>query len=65
MSPGETVEGKPVSAHGLSPNGSTILADEEYLGKPPSDGKIVTILFAGGPAKTLVNHAVEPSWNLW
>lgn len=52
-----------VTPGGLSLDGKTVLIDYGGFANPPSAGTIETIPFAGGPAKVLVKHANEPSWN--
>jgi hypothetical protein len=58
-----TVHGQIAQAAGISSDGSTLLLDAGSFEQPPSHGRIVTMPFAGGPAKVLVAHASQASWN--
>jgi hypothetical protein len=58
-----TVKGQDVVGGGLSQDGKTVLVDFGGFMNPSFDGTIEAIPFAGGPAKVLVKHAAEPSWN--
>jgi hypothetical protein len=53
-----------VTPGGLSLDGKTVLIDFGGFENPPGAGTVETIPFAGGPAKVLVKHAGDPSWNL-
>jgi hypothetical protein len=58
-----TVHGQMVQGAGISGDGSTLLVDAGSFEQPSSRGRIVTVPFAGGPAKVLVAHASQASWN--
>jgi hypothetical protein len=58
-----TVRGQPVTAAGLSRDGSTVLIDEKSFEGPPSGGRVAQIPFAGGRPKVLVAHGAQASWN--
>lgn len=50
-------------AAGISRSGATLLIDEGFLEGPPSADRVATVPFAGGPAKVLVAHGGQASWN--
>jgi len=52
-----------LQAAGISQDGTTLLVDEDSFEGPPSMGRVVTIPFDGGPARVLVAHAGQASWN--
>jgi hypothetical protein len=52
-----------VQAGGISSDGGTLLVDVGSFEQPPSHGRIETVPFAGGPAKVLVAHGSQASWN--
>lgn len=58
-----TIHGQAVIGAGISSDGSTLLLDQGAFMAPPSHGRIVTAPFAGGPAKVLVAHGAQASWN--
>jgi hypothetical protein len=58
-----TVHGQMVQGAGISSDGRTLLIDAGSFEQPPSHGRVVTIPFAGGPAKVLVAHGSQASWN--
>jgi len=58
-----TIHGQAVIGAGISSDGSTLLLDQGAFMQPPSHGRIVTVPFAGGPAKVLVAHGSQASWN--
>jgi hypothetical protein len=57
------VHGQTVQAGGISSDGSTLLVDVGSFEQPSSHGRIETVPFAGGPAKVLVAHGSQASWN--
>jgi WD40 repeat protein len=58
-----TVHRQTVQAAGISSDGSTLLVDAGSFEQPASSGRIVIVPFGGGPAKVLVAHGSEGSWN--
>ncbi len=57
------VHGRSVQGAGISSDGSTLLIDEDAFEQAPSNGRVATIPFAGGPSKILVAHGSQASWN--
>jgi Tol biopolymer transport system component len=57
------VHGSSVQGAGISSDGSTLLIDEDAFEQAPSNGRVATIPFAGGPSKVLVAHGSQASWN--
>lgn len=55
--------GRSVVAAGISADGSSVLIDEGSFEEAPSSGRIASKPFAGGPAKVLVAHGSQASWN--
>jgi hypothetical protein len=58
-----TVHGQMVQGAGISSDGSMLLIDVGSFEQPPSHGRVEAIPFAGGPAKVLVAHGSQGSWN--
>ncbi len=52
-----------VQGAGISSDGSTLLVDAGSFEQAPSNGQIVTVPFGGGPAKVVVTHGSQGSWN--
>lgn len=50
-------------AEGISSDGQTLLIDEVSVGQHASSGRVVRIPFAGGPAKVLIAHGAQSSWD--
>ena len=48
---------------GISKDGATVLVDEDSFESPTSAGRIVMVPFGGGPARVLVAHGAQASWN--
>lgn len=57
------VHGRSVQGAGISSDGGTLLIDEDAFEQAPSNGRVATIPFAGGPSKVLVAHGSQASWN--
>ncbi len=58
-----TVGHRSVQGAGISSDGSTLLLDAGSFEQASSSGRIVTAPFGGGPAKVLVAHGSQGSWN--
>jgi hypothetical protein len=54
---------RPVVGAGVSRDGGRLLVFEGGVEGPAAGDNVVTVPFGGGPAKLLVAHAAEPSWN--
>jgi dipeptidyl aminopeptidase/acylaminoacyl peptidase len=57
-------DGHTVTGASISRNGTRLLVDRGGYLNPPDSGRVQTIPFAGGTARTLVDHGSNPSWNL-
>jgi hypothetical protein len=52
-----------LQAAGISRDGATVLIDEDSFENAPSEGRVVTMPFSGGPLRALVAHGAQASWN--
>jgi WD40 repeat protein len=57
------IKHQPVTAYGISQDGTRALVDFGGFEAPPSQGTVESLPLAGGAPKVLVKHASEASWN--
>jgi WD40 repeat protein len=57
------IKHQPVTAYGISQDGTRALVDFGGFEAPPSQGTVESLPLAGGAPKVLVRHAAEASWN--
>jgi WD40 repeat protein len=57
------IKHEPVTAYGISQDGTRALVDFGGFEAPPSQGTVESLPLAGGAPTVLVRHASEASWN--
>jgi Tol biopolymer transport system component len=58
------IDGHSVAGAAISTDGRSVLVDHGGFLNQPDDGVVESVPFNGGPARIVVAHGSQPSWNL-